>query len=253
MSKEIEQYKNIIIDIFNHIEKEEESIKKAAKVISNAIIKDQLIHVMGTGGHSNMGAEETLWRTGGLVPINAILDAGTNLIHGAKRSNIVERTPGYAISVLDAYEVGKKEGEVIIIVNAYGINSMTIDTVLEARKRKMITIGVTSKSFAKVVPFGHPSRHSSNKNLYEEVDIFINNYLPEGDAVVDVDSFPQKIAPTSTFCNSFALNLIVIETVKELVRSGVTPPVWMSANMPGGDEANEKYEQAYFNRIKHLR
>ncbi|MBB4124691.1 putative transcriptional regulator, partial [Martelella radicis] len=32
-----------------------------------------------------------------------------------------------------AYRVGKEPGEVIIIVNAYGVNAMSIDTVLEAK------------------------------------------------------------------------------------------------------------------------
>lgn len=200
-----------------------------------------------------MGVEEVLWRAGGLAPINAILDAGTNLIHGAKRSNFIERTPGYAAKVLDAYGVGEKEGEVIIIVNAYGVNSMTIDTVMEAKARKMTSIGVTSKSFAKMMPPGHPSRHPSNKNLFEEADIFIDNHLPYGDAIVDIEGLMQKTGPTSTFCNCFAMNLLIIETVKNLVRRGIAPPVWTSANLPGGDEANRKYEQMYFGKIKHLR
>ena len=172
-----------------------------------------MVHVIGPGGHSNLAVEEILWRAGGLAPFNAILDAGTNLIHGAKRSNIVERTPGYAIGVMDAYGVGKEQGEVIIIVNAYGINSMTI----------------------------------------EEVDIFIDNHLPEGDSIVEVENFSQKVASTSTFCNCFVMNLIVIETVKCLLEKGVTPPVWVSANMPGGDEHNKVLEEKYFPIIKHLR
>jgi len=253
MNKEFIQYRNIIIEIFDKILSEQESISKAAEVMSNAIINDRLIHVIGPGGHSNIAVEEVLWRAGGLAPINAILDAGTNLIHGAKRSNIIERTPGYAASVLDSYGVGEKEGEVIIIVNAYGINPMTIDTAIEAKKRKLTSIGVTSKSFADIVPHGHPARHPSNKNLYEEVDIFINNHLPVGDAVVSIDNFEQKVGSTSTFCNCFVMNLLVIETVKKLIDKGVVPPVWVSANMPGGDEANRKYEQKYFGRIKHLR
>lgn len=253
MNIEIKQYKDAIIKIFEQIENEEIFIQKAAAVISDAIAKDDIIHVIGPGGHSNMAVEEILWRAGGLAPMNAILDPGTNLIHGAKRTNIIERTSGYAKGVLDSYGVGKQEGEVIIIVNAYGINSMTIETVLEAKKRKMKTIGVTSKSFSSVVPPGHPARHASNKNLFEEVDIFIDNHLPVGDAVVDIEDFAQKVGPTSTFCNSFVMNLIVIETVKKLLEIGIIPPVWMSANMPGGDEANAKYEQKYFGRIKHLR
>jgi uncharacterized phosphosugar-binding protein len=245
-------YKNKIIDILNEISEESMVIKKAAKVVAESITREELVHVIGPGGHSNMAAEEVLWRAGGLAPINAILDAGINLIHGAKRSNIIERTPGYAIKVLDAYRVGKKPGEVIIIVNAYGINSMCIDTALEARKRKMVTIGITSKSFADVVPKGHPSRHPTGKNLYQEVDYFINCHLPYGDAVIEVESCPQKVGPTSTFCNAFAINLLMAETVRELVSMGIEPPIWTSANLPGGDKKNRKLEKKYTPLIKHL-
>lgn len=252
MSREIRQYKEKIIGIFNKIEAEEENIKRAAELMADAIMRDELIHVIGTGGHSCMAAEELLWRAGGLAPINSILDAGVNLVHGAKRSNVFERTEGYAKAVFDSYKIGHNPGEVIIIVNAYGINAMTIETAYEAKKRKMKIIAVTSKSFCENVQAGAKSRHSSNKNLYELADIWIDCNLPYGDAVVDIEGFPQKVAPTSTFCNAFAVNCLVIETVKLLVERKVTPPVWMSANLPGGDEANKVLEDKYAGRVKHL-
>ncbi len=34
-------------------------------------------------------------------------------------------------------------------------------------------------------------------------------------------------------------------------KSGI-PPVWASANMPGGDKANKQLEEKYSHRIKHL-
>jgi len=245
-------YRKIIADIMDQILGESETIRKASRVVADSIAKEEPIHVIGPGGHSNMAAEEVLWRAGGLAPINAILDPGTNLIHGAKRSNFIERTPGYASKVLDAYRVGRKPGEVIIIVNAYGVNSMCIDTVLEAKRRKMITIGITSRSFADVLPQGHPSRHPSGKNLYQEVDYFLNCHLPYGDAVVEIKGCLQKTGPTSTFCNVFTINLLMIETVKRLMEMGVQPPLWMSANLPGGDEANRALEEKYIPKIKHL-
>jgi uncharacterized phosphosugar-binding protein len=180
------------------------------------------------------------------------LEHGTNLIHRAKRSNLIERTPGYAAKVLEAYRVGRKPGEVIIIVNAYGVNAMCIDTVLEAKKRKMITIGITSRSFADSLPKDHPSRHPTGRNLYQEVDYFLNCHLPYGDAVVEIEDCSQKTGPTSTFCNVFTINLLMIETVKRLMEMGVQPPLWMSANLPGGDEANRSLEEKYIPRIKHL-
>lgn len=252
MSDEAEFYEDTLTGIFTKIRGELPVIQSAAAVVGEAISRGEVIHVIGPGGHSNMAVEEVLWRAGGLAPFNAILDPGTNLIHGAKRSNYIERTPGYAQKVLDAYRVGRRPGEVIVIVNAYGINSMSIDTVLEAKRRKMVTIGITSRDFADRLPPDHPSRHPSAKNLYQEVDYFLNCHLPYGDAVVEVPGCDQKTGPTSTFCNVFTINLLIIETVKALVAQGVEPPLWVSANLPGGDEKNRHNEEKYIPLIKHL-
>jgi len=252
MDKIIRSYKEAIMDILTQIEGEVESIEKGAAILADAIARDELIHVVGPGGHSNIAVEEVFWRAGGLVPVNAILEPGTNLINGAKHSNYMERCPGYGISVMDAYNIGRHEGEVIVIVNAYGINSMTIDIALEAKKRGMKTIGITSESFARIVPAGAPSRHPSGKNLFEIVDVYINNHLPLGDSVVQIEGVSQKMGATSTYCNAFAITCLMMKTAEKLVQMGINPPVWMSANMPGGDEANREYEQKYFGRIKHL-
>ncbi|MEX2543152.1 MAG: sugar isomerase domain-containing protein [Trueperaceae bacterium] len=253
MNKEhLQQYRVAVANAFAEIESQEPAFEAAAKVLARAIAGDQVVHVIGPGGHSNMAAEEVLWRAGGLAPINAILDPGTNLIHGAKRSNYIERTPGYASRVLDAYRVGLTPGEVIIIVNAYGINSMVIDTALEAKKRGMTSVGITSRGFADNLEHDHPSRHPSAKNLYQEVDHFLDCHVPYGDAAVVIAGSKQKTGPTATMCNLYTLNLLMVETVYQLVELGVEPPIWMSANLPGGDEANRANEEKYIPRVRHL-
>lgn len=252
MSSTGKTYRDVIVSLITKIEEQEkESIEDAAQVLASKIVEDRLIHVIGPGGHSNMAVEEVLWRAGGLAVINGILDPGTNLIHGAKRSNFIERTPGYARAVLDSY--GVKTGDVLVIANAYGINSMTIDCALECKKMGVTSIGITSTSFADTVPLDAPSRHPSGQNLYRLVDIFINNHLPLGDAVVKIAGLEQKMGPTSTFVNSFAINLLMIKTAEKLLEMGITPPIWTSANLAKGDEVNRRHEEKYFPRVKHLR
>ena len=124
-SKAIDRYFKVVTDLLNEVYiRERGSIEKAAKILADAIEEGRLIHIFGTGGHSYMGAEEFFYRAGGLIPVNPILDPGVSLAFGALRSTAIERLPGYAQKVMAFYDL--KEGDPIIIVNAYGINSCTI-------------------------------------------------------------------------------------------------------------------------------
>ena len=248
MSKEMLGYKNSIMDLIDKISNEKEAVQKAAAVVGDSIMRDQIIHVIGPGGHSNMAVEEMFARAGGFACINAILEPGTNLSNGARRSMKVERTPGYALTVLDAFRVGKTPDEVLLIINAYGINCMTIDCALEAKKRGVTSIAITSTSFADIVPKDHPARHPTGANLYQSVDIFINNHLPYGDSIVNLEGFDRTVGPTSTFCNCFTANYLVMETCQYLVSKGYTPPIFRSGNLPGGDEANRHLLEKYTGR-----
>lgn len=245
MNKEIEQYKNTITSLLTDIATEDAAVKRAAVVIGDSIMKGNVIHVIGPGGHSNMAVEEMFSRSGGFACMNAILDPGTNLSHGGFRSMQVERVPGYANAVLRSYGVGKTPGEVLIIVNAYGINAMTIDCALYAKKHGVTSIAITSTSFAEKIPKDHPSRHPTGANLYQSVDIFIDNHLPYGDAIIALEGCEQNVGPTSTFCNCFTTNFLVMETSKYLVSKGYTPPIWRSGNLPGGDEYNKSLMEKY--------
>lgn len=245
------QYYQVVSELIRTIyEKEQESIRVAAEVLADQIASGNLVHVLGSGGHSLMGAEEIFMRAGGLVPLNPILDPGLSIMFGAVRSAMVERIPGYIPRILKTY--GLKAGEVLIIINAYGINCATIDAALEAKRIGLTVIGVTGTSHGKALAPDHPSRHPSGKNLHEIVDVFVNTYVPLGDAVVEMEGLSEKVAAISTIANVFALELIVAETVNLLLERDIDPPVWKSANSPGGDEHNEKYIQKYRGAIKHL-
>ncbi|MEQ2457319.1 sugar isomerase domain-containing protein [Flavonifractor hominis] len=245
MSDPVITYKETISGLLDAIAGEREAVSRAACAMGESIMRGQVIHVIGPGGHSNMAVEEMFSRAGGFACINAILDPGTNLSHGGFRSMRVERTPGYAIPVLDSYRVGATEGEVLLIINAYGVNCMTIDCALEARRRGVTSIAITSRSFADRLPKDHPSRHPTGANLYESVDIFIDNHLPYGDAILTLEGCEQNVGPTSTFCNCFAANYLVMETCRYLVSKGYTPPILRSGNLPGGDAFNQRLVDQY--------
>ncbi len=140
---------------------EADRIAAAARLIADCIGGGGLVHVIGPGGHSLLAAEECFYRAGGFVPIDAILDDGSWLGAGAARSTRIERTPGYAKAVLDSYPL--RQGEVLLIVNAYGVNAATIDAAAEGRARGLATIGVTSVEHSRSLPPDHPARHPSGR------------------------------------------------------------------------------------------
>lgn len=250
MRRELEGYKDSLYSIFEKIYADEEQICVAAQWIADEFAQDKVVHAIGTGGHSNLVVEEMLWRAGGLAPMNAMLDCGTNLMMGAKRSNIVERTCGYGQRVFDMYACNP--GDLIIICNSYGINPMTIDVALEARKRGLRSIAITSTEFCTKVPKGHIARHPSGYNLYEIVDAYVDTHVPYGDSIGVIDGFDQKVAGSMVLCASLVWNLIVVEVCCILVSRGMDPPVWTSGNVVGGDAKNEALEKRFFSRIKHL-
>jgi uncharacterized phosphosugar-binding protein len=247
----ISQYHAAVSGMLQRIvDTQREAIGAAGRRCAEAIAQDRYLYVIGPGGHSSIAPQEMFWRAGGLATVYPILDPGFLLSHGAWRSMLVERTPGYVIPILKYHGVG--QGDVLIICNAYGINAATIDAAQEGKRLGATVIGVTSTEFAANVPGDHPSRHPSRQNLHEIADIFLNTWMPYGDAVVEIPGCPQKVAPTSSLGTAFVLHCLTAATVEELVRRGVAPPVWRSGNLPGGDEANQQYLDKHLGRIKFL-
>jgi uncharacterized phosphosugar-binding protein len=182
--------------------------------------------------------------------IAAILDEGTLLSNGALRSMAIERTPGYGKVVIA--DRGLSEGDVLILVNAYGINAALIDAAIEARARGCFLIGVSSREHASNTAAEHPARHPTKQNLHDLVDIAIDTKVPIGDALVRLPGMGEPIGASSTFANAIALNCLVLRTVAKLLSRGIEPPVWRSGNAPGGDEANARFLGAFRGRVRAL-
>lgn len=229
---------------------ERDPIDRAADRVADQIAADRLVHVYGPGGHSNLGSQEIFFRAGGLMHVSAILDEGTLLSNGALRSMAVERTPGYGKIVIADQRLGADD--LLILVNAYGINAALIDAALEAKKRGTFLIGVNSHEHANKSAPGHPARHPTKQNLHDIVDIAIDCKVPIGDAIVTVPGMGERIGAISTFANAFALNNLVIRAVAKLVERGIEPPVWRSGNAPGGDEANARFIANFAGRVRKL-
>jgi len=244
-------YLQNVTSLLDRIRTEEHSkISAASALLADQVTGDRLIHVFGPGGHSNLAAQEVFFRAGGLMHVSAILDEGTLLSNGALRSMAVERTPGYGRIAIDNYDL--RSEDMLILVNAYGINAAVIDAAITARKRKVKTIGISSFAHADLTDASHPARHPSGENLHNIVDLAIDSKVPIGDAVVEIPGALETSGAVSTFANAYILNWLTASTIFELVSRGESPPIWRSGNAPGGDEANARFIHRFSGRVKAL-
>lgn len=231
-------------------EKELDNIKKAAVLMTDAIADDRLINVYGGGGHTTLVMGEMFFRAGGLCNINPIMETGLSVFNQALKYLELERCVNYGRSIMKYYNLQKDD--VLIIFHNIGINAATIDAALEAKEQGVKIIAVSSLQWQKEMPSDHFIRHPSKKNLFDLADVCVDDYNPVGDAVVKVTGFDTPIAPISNIADFYIAHRLEIETVKLCVERGIEPPVWRSANEPGGDEFNKSYIEKYKPRIKCL-
>ena len=243
-----EGYLDAITSLMRRIQDEErEGLDRAATLIADHVADDRLVYVYGPGGHSNLATQEVFFRAGGLMHFAAVLDEGTLLSSGALRSMAMERLPGYGRLVIDQQRLGRDD--LLVLVNAYGINSALIDAGLRARELGVTVIGISSREHGENTAPDHPARHPSKRNLHDVVDVALDCKVPVGDAVVQVPGVGERTAAVSTVANAFMLNNLSIRTIAKLAEQGIDPPMWRSGNAPGGDVANARFIDRFRERV----
>ncbi len=225
------EFYRIVIETIEEVSRTQSSnIEKAYLWIAESIKAGGVLHVFGSG-HSHVVGEDLFYRAGGLSPVNAILDYNLTQIGGGRptRSTSLERLEGYIKIIFNNYDL--RPGEVLIIVSQSGINPAVVEAAMEGKALDMKVIAVTSLEQSS----NAASRHSSGKKLFELADLVIDNRIPPGDAVIEIGEGLPKVAPISTIIHCLIMQAIVAEVAAHLFNQGVKPPIWMSANVPGGD------------------
>ena len=241
---------NAIKNIREVAEKQADNIHAAAELMADAIANDRLISVYGGGGHTTLCMGEMFFRAGGLCNINPIMETGLSVFNQALKYLELERTVNYGSAIMKYYDL--QPGDLLIVFHNIGINPATIDAVMEAKKAGAKIIAVSSSYWQNEMPEDHFIRHPNKTNLFDYADVCIDDFNPVGDAVVNVPGLDTPIAPVSNIIDFYIAHLLEIATVEECVARGITPPVWSSANTPGGDEKNAAYLAKYRPRVKML-
>jgi len=242
-----ERYLETARKVLERIEKEELShVKLAAEVIGQSILNGGTLYVFGTG-HAAIMAQEVFYRAGGLMLVNPIFGPGLTLeVKPATLGSAIERLPGYGKALVEASPM--KKGDVLIVASPAGRNALPVEVAMEAKNRGVYIIALTSREWASRVE----SRHPSGKKLIDVADLIINDGTPVGDAALELEGFKFKVGPVSTIAGVTLMNMIIAETDVWLINHGMEPPVFVSANIDGGDEINRRNLKKYAERIHYM-
>lgn len=215
---------------------QKKNIKSAAMLISEAIRNGGILQAFGSG-HSYAGAIEVCGRAGGLIPSKQIKD---------RSEGIYESVEGNAHFLMRCVDININD--IFIIISNSGRNPLSIEIADFIKKKGNKLIVVTALEMSKK----STSRHSSGKLLYEFADVVLDNKSEFGDAALEIDGFDAKVCGTSSFSTCLLLQQTMYQAIKDMVDKGYEPPVYKSANIDGGREFNEIFEQKYASRIWHI-
>lgn len=223
-----------------------ENIRRTAELIVDTTLNGKNIYVFGTT-HAGIIAQEAFYRTGGLVVINPILPPGLTCdVTPITNTSKLERVTEYGRIILEGEGIG--EGDLLIIHSVSGRNGVPVEMAIAAKEKGAVTVAITNIEYSSA----QSSRHPSGKRLYEVCDIVIDNCGCFGDAAVEVDGFAGKVSPTSTVTGAAVINSIVAEATAIFIERGTEAPVFMSANIDGGDEYNDRVMKRFGGQIKYM-
>ena len=223
-----------------------EALERGARLMADATLSGHNIFAFGCS-HAGLLALELYYRTGGMATINPVRAPGLNLdVDPATMTSQLERLPEYGRVIADNQPIGA--GDVVIVHSVSGRNTVTVDFALRCREKGAKVIALTSLDYSR----GVTSRHPSGLRLFEAADLVLDNGGCPGDGSLIIDGVPEKVGPTSTAIGAAMLNAMMCRAVELVSQTGSVAPVFVSANVDGGDEHNKNMLDKYREHIFYM-
>ena len=221
------------------------------EMIVRALDAGGIVQAFGTG-HSQAFAMEIAGRAGGLIPTNNVALRDVVLLGGKDASILsdgaaLEREPTV---VDDLWETIQPHPEdVFVIASNSGVNGSVVGMALAAKEHGHGVIAVTSlEHTARVTP-----KHPSGARLSEVADVVIDNLAPYGDTTLTLDGRLGEavgVGAVSSMTAAFIAQLLTIAVSERIAAAGAVPPIYLSANIPAGDDHNNLLENQYGDRLR---
>jgi uncharacterized phosphosugar-binding protein len=221
------------------------AVHQAADLVAEALRADGVVHAFGTG-HSEALAMEIAGRAGGLVPTNRIALRDLVLLGGAPAdilNPLLERDPTVAHRLYELAPV--RPADIFVVASNSGVNGAVVEFAALVKERGHKLIAITSAEHSARMT----SRHPSGRRLTDFADVVLDNGAPYGDASLPLPG-GGAVGAVSSITAALLAQQLTVEVVARLLAAGERPPVYLSANIAGGDEHNNALEARYAGRIR---
>ncbi len=221
-----------------------DAIRTAADWFSESILANRLVHVFGTG-HSRMAVEEMFPRYGSFPGFHPIVELSMTYhnpvvgANGQRQAMFLENVQGFGPVLWRNFVTDPKD--CLLAISTSGCNAVTIDVALEAKRRGIRVVALTSLAHAQV----SNSRHAGGRKLHEVADLVLDQQAPEGDSAVWVEGLETPVAPVSSVSGCTIINLLKAEVARRLTEAGQPPKVLTAACHLGTDRARDLFEATY--------
>ncbi|MFK3985679.1 sugar isomerase domain-containing protein [Micromonospora sp. NPDC050397] len=223
-----------------------DGVGRAADLVAASLREGGVLQTFGAG-HSEAFAAELVARAGGLVPTNK-LSLSDLVLYGDAPPEVLtdpklERDPTIAHQLYAL--AAPQPRDVFVVASQSGINGSIVELARLVKERGHDLIAVTSvEHTARVAP-----RHPSGQRLADIADVVLDNGAPYGDALLPLDG-GGAVCAVSSVTTALLAQLLTAEVVRRFHVVGEVPPIYRSANVPGGDEHNTALESRYAGRIR---
>jgi uncharacterized phosphosugar-binding protein len=220
-------------------------ILAASRIAADAILKDGLVHLFGSG-HSRMAVEEMYPRYGSFPGFHPMVELSLSNHHqvvgsnGQRQAMFIENAEGLGKAILENFRLDPAR-DVMMVVSAGGTNAVPVEVALESGKLGLTVIAITSVEHSRL----SPPKHSSGKRLFEVADLVIDTCTPPGDAAVTIPGLDAPVGPLTSLSSIAIVNMIKCQVAEYLVRAGHVPAVITSSVVVGAGRAEELFEQSY--------
>ena len=122
--------------------------------------------------------------------------------------------------------------DVFVIASNSGVNGSIVGLALRPRSTATVYRGDQPRPHRRVDP-----KHPSGKRLTEVADVVIDNLAPYGDATL-TPAADVAVGAVSSITAAFIAQLLTIGVSERSPPRAAVPPLYLSANIPGGDDHN---------------